>query len=86
MIELSYFFAFICVFVACIRILHMNSKAEWPELFANGTSLAESLSSSYFGTSNRNGTYEERTKLNDESDGEGFVSQILKHAPIFSRP
>lgn len=86
MIELSYFFAFICVLVACIRILHMNSKAEWPELFANGTSLTETFSSSYFGTSSRNGTYEERTKLTDDSKAEGFVSQILKHAPIFSRP
>lgn len=85
MIELSYIIAFICLFVACIRILHMNSRAEWPELFANGSNLTWGFSLSGTESTNRNEAYEHRTKLTDYSY-EGFVDQILKHAPIFSQP
>jgi len=73
MIDLSCFIALLVVFLACVRILHMNSRAEWPELFYE-SGYRYAISSSNDANGNR-----------EKAKG-GFVSQLLKHAPIFNKP
>ena len=71
MIELSYFIAFLVVFFASIRLLHLSSRAEWPEIFANGSSLSEMIQS----------------KLARENEWKNsFVDQILLYTPMLSKP
>jgi len=75
MIEFSYFIA--CLFViivSCIKVLHVNSCAEWPELFVNGAEFTWRFTS--------DATNNEADSTSDDS----FVAQILKRAPIFSKP
>lgn len=71
MIEWSYFIAFLVVFFAAIRLLHISSRAEWPEIFANGSSLSELIQS----------------KLDwEDGRDESFVGQILQYTPVLKKP
>lgn len=78
MIDLSYIFAFLFVMVACIRILHVNSRAEWPELFSNGVSYSQWCANVGIEIT------EGGVSIGAKKDN--FIKEILKHAPIFSKP
>ncbi|XP_067936020.1 abhydrolase domain-containing protein 2-like [Watersipora subatra] len=79
MIELSYIIAFIFAFLSCVRLLHLTSIPEWPELFSHGSQLNLGK------TCNTKGN-DSRANACKDGESHSFVTQILENAPLFTRP
>ena len=84
MIELSYIFAFLFAVIACLRLLHLTSKAEWPELFYNGT--AARFINSDPKKDDDDGLSPPQDYRRNSLSMTSFVANIIQHTPILTRP